>query len=89
MCAYHHHNHNHLKFLPFKQLISQIYTNTKDYVTSHVNPAVESARAYVEPAVKTAKDIVEPVVENVKTKVGTGQNSEQYKLNRIITTVSN
>ncbi|KAF7277736.1 lipid storage droplets surface-binding protein 2-like isoform X2 [Rhynchophorus ferrugineus] len=58
----------------------EIYTSTKDYVTSHVNPAVESAKAYVEPAVKTAKDIVEPavktakdlvepVVENVKFKV--------------------
>ncbi|KAF7277737.1 lipid storage droplets surface-binding protein 2-like isoform X1 [Rhynchophorus ferrugineus] len=66
--------------LPPKELISQIYTSTKDYVTSHVNPAVESAKAYVEPAVKTAKDIVEPavktakdlvepVVENVKFKV--------------------
>lgn len=47
----------------------EIYTNTKDYVSSHVSPAVETAKSYAEPAVKTAKDLIEPVVENVKHKV--------------------
>ncbi|XP_030766554.1 lipid storage droplets surface-binding protein 1-like isoform X3 [Sitophilus oryzae] len=55
--------------LPPKELILQIYNTTKDYVSSHVSPAVETAKHIAEPAVNTAKGLIEPVVENVRHKV--------------------
>ncbi|XP_030766556.1 lipid storage droplets surface-binding protein 1-like isoform X4 [Sitophilus oryzae] len=47
----------------------EIYNTTKDYVSSHVSPAVETAKHIAEPAVNTAKGLIEPVVENVRHKV--------------------
>ncbi|XP_050315157.1 lipid storage droplets surface-binding protein 1-like isoform X1 [Anthonomus grandis grandis] len=51
--------------LPPKEILLQIYENTKEYVT----PAMETAKSYVEPAVKTAKDVLEPAFEKTRSVV--------------------
>ncbi|CAG9859772.1 unnamed protein product [Phyllotreta striolata] len=48
---------------------AQIYNSTRNYVTTNVSPAYESAKTMAEPAVKTAMDFVEPVYERAKSAV--------------------
>ncbi|CAH1159367.1 unnamed protein product [Phaedon cochleariae] len=58
--------------LPPSELLLQIYTSTKDYVTNHVTPAVETARSYAEPAIgraRSAMDAVEPALERARNAV--------------------
>lgn len=43
-----------------------MYISTKEYVTTTVTPAVQSACAVVQPAMKTAYTVVEPAVQAAK-----------------------
>lgn len=38
-------------------------TNTKNYISETVQPAIQSARNVVEPAVQTARTVVDPMVQ--------------------------
>ncbi|KAL3267241.1 hypothetical protein HHI36_011374 [Cryptolaemus montrouzieri] len=56
--------------LPPGEIISQLYTSTREYVHDNVTPKVDSAyksvQGMVDPAVQTAKNVVNPAVQAAK-----------------------
>ncbi|KAF5302924.1 hypothetical protein FQA39_LY02104 [Lamprigera yunnana] len=52
--------------LPAGEIILQMYTTTKEYVSNKIQPAVQTAKNIVEPAVEVAYHVVEPAVNSVR-----------------------